>query len=110
MNGLETLKPATVLRRLQLLSHVFNIARKEWDMESLSNPLELARKPQPNNARTRRIVATKQVDTSEAGEEAADPESSRDTPDDELARVIAATGPSFLPLHQKPHITKPRKH
>ena len=32
---LKTLKPATVLRRLQVLSHVFNIARKEWGMESL---------------------------------------------------------------------------
>ncbi|MFT3757665.1 integrase [Thauera sp.] len=94
---LKTLKPATVLRRLQLLSHVFNIARKEWGMESLSNPLELVRKPQPNNARTRRIVAAKQADTREAGEEAADQESSRDTPDDELARVIAATGSSVLP-------------
>lgn len=94
---LKTLKPATVLRRLQLLSHVFNIARKEWGMESLSNPLELVRKPQPNNARTRRIVAVKQADTWEVGEEAADQESSRDTPDDELARVIAATGSSFLP-------------
>lgn len=34
------LKPATVLRRLALLSHVFNIARKEWGMESLVNPLD----------------------------------------------------------------------
>lgn len=32
---LQTLKPATVLMRLQLLSHLFNIARKEWGMESL---------------------------------------------------------------------------
>jgi Arc/MetJ-type ribon-helix-helix transcriptional regulator len=32
---LKTLKPATVLRRLQVLSHVFNIARKEWGLESL---------------------------------------------------------------------------
>lgn len=29
--------PATVVRRLALLSHVFSIARKEWGMESLSN-------------------------------------------------------------------------
>lgn len=95
---LKTLKPATVLRRLQLLSHVFNIARKEWGMESLSNPLELVRKPQPNNARTRRIATAKQADTPETeGEEAGDQEFSRDTPDDELERVIAATGSSILP-------------
>lgn len=52
---LKDYKPATVLRRLAVLSHVFNIARKEWGMENLSNPVELVRKPQPNNARTRRI-------------------------------------------------------
>lgn len=40
------LKPATVLRRLAVLSHVSSIARKEWGMESLSNPVELVRKPQ----------------------------------------------------------------
>ncbi len=95
---LKTLKPATVLMRLQLLSHLFNIARKEWGMESLSNPLELVRKPQPNNARTRRIVALKPADTSAAGgEEAAADQESRGTPDDELERVIAATGSNILP-------------
>ncbi|GAB2808190.1 tyrosine-type recombinase/integrase [Dyella kyungheensis] len=53
-NGLA---PATVLRRLARLSHLFNTARKEWGMESLSNPVELVRKPTPNNARTRRVAA-----------------------------------------------------
>ena len=80
---LQTLKPATVLMRLQLLSHLFNIARKEWGMESLSNPLELVRKPQPNNARTRRIVALKPADTSTVGGEVSvDRESGRGAPDD----------------------------
>lgn len=55
---LKEYQPATVLRRLALLSHVFNMARKEWGMESLSNPLELIRKPQADNARTRRIAAS----------------------------------------------------
>jgi integrase len=55
---LKDYAPATVLRRLAVLSHVFNVARKEWGMESLANPVELVRKPSPNNARTRRIVAT----------------------------------------------------
>lgn len=53
---LQTLKPATVLRRLAILSHVFSISRKEWGMESLTNPVELIRKPQPKNARTRRVA------------------------------------------------------
>jgi len=46
---------ATVLRRLAVISHVFNIARKEWGMEGLVNPVEQIRKPRPKNARTRRI-------------------------------------------------------
>lgn len=100
---LKTLKPATVLRRLQVLSHVFNIARKEWGMESLSNPLELVRKPQPNNARTRRIASVEPA--SIAANDESLPESSRgleqdasrDTPDDELKRVVAATGSDILP-------------
>lgn len=53
---LKTLKPATVLRRLAILSHVFSISRKEWGMESLANPVEAIRKPQPKNARTRRVA------------------------------------------------------
>lgn len=37
---LKEYEPSTVLRRLAVLSHVFTIARKEWSMESLSNPVE----------------------------------------------------------------------
>ena len=48
--------PGTVLRRLILLSHVFTVARKEWGMESLSNPVELVRKPQVRDQRTRRVT------------------------------------------------------
>lgn len=33
--------PVTVLRLLAVLTHVFNVARKEWGMESLSNPIEV---------------------------------------------------------------------
>ncbi|WP_296649874.1 site-specific integrase [Paraburkholderia sp.] len=101
---LKTLKPATVLRRLQVLSHVFNIARKEWGMESLSNPLELVRKPQPNNARIRRIATVERAGVvangealPEPGNDAAERDSTRETPDDELERVITATGSSILP-------------
>lgn len=55
---LKTLKPATVLRRLAVLSHVFSISRKEWGMESLTNPIEAIRKPQLKNARARRVADT----------------------------------------------------
>ncbi len=83
-------KPATVLRRLAVLSHVFSIARKEWGMESLSNPVELVRKPQPNNARTRRVID----DVSPA--EDAD-ESGRDVFESELDRLVSASGSALLP-------------
>jgi len=99
---LKTLKPATVLRRLQVLSHLFNIARKEWGMENLSNPLELVRKPQPNNARTRRITTVESPGIAANGEspleskDGAERDSSRDTPDDEPGRIVAATASSIL--------------
>ncbi|MCM3970316.1 tyrosine-type recombinase/integrase [Pseudomonas aeruginosa] len=49
------LAAATVRRELALISHVFTIARKEWRMESLSNPVELIRQPSVDDARDRRI-------------------------------------------------------
>lgn len=52
---LVTHESSTVLRRLSLLSHVFNVARKEWGFESVTNPVELIRKPVVTNARTRRV-------------------------------------------------------
>lgn len=92
---LKEYQPATVLRRLAVLSHVFTIARKEWEMESLSNPIELIRKPQPNNARTRRVA----VDVPPPGAiaDSTDKLSSRNASDGELERVIAATSSDLLP-------------
>jgi integrase len=91
---LKDYAPATVLRRLSVLSHVFSICRKEWGMESLSNPVELVRKPQPNNARTRRIAAADaNVDTPR--EDLA--ESGRGAQDGELERLVAASGSTLLP-------------
>ncbi|CAH2900318.1 MAG: Shufflon-specific DNA recombinase [uncultured Paraburkholderia sp.] len=91
---LKDYRPATVLRRLAVLSHVFSIARKEWGMESLSNPVELVRKPQPNNARTRRIaVGGPPSDASSADDTISD----RATLDGELERVVAASGSALLP-------------
>lgn len=70
---LKELAPASVLRRLQVLSHVFNTARKEWGMESLANPVEVITKPAPANERDRRVNP------------------------DELEAIIAATQSQFLP-------------
>jgi len=82
----DGLAPATVLRRLARLSHLFNTARKEWGMESLSNPVELVRKPTSNNARTRRVAAL--PSTGRRG--------GRTT--DELTRIVAASSSRVLPV------------
>ncbi len=46
---------ATIVRRLAVLSRVFNVARREWGMETLTNPVELVAKPSVQNARARRV-------------------------------------------------------
>lgn len=92
---LKDYKPATVLRRLAVLSHVFNVARKEWGMESLSNPVELVRKPQPNNARTRRLASSGEPATDIPDD--GDLESGRGAQDGEIERVIAASSSALLP-------------
>lgn len=86
---LKTHKSATVLRRLAVLSHVFTIARKEWGMEGLLNPVELIRKPQVSNARTRRI--------STQAPSPADAPSTDRRMGDEVERILAATGSDILP-------------
>lgn len=45
----------TIRLELQLISHLFEIARKEWGMDRLANPLNNIRKPSNSNARTRRL-------------------------------------------------------
>ena len=52
---LKVVAPATVHRELAVLSHVFTIARKEWGMEGLSNPVESVRKPRLPQGRNRRV-------------------------------------------------------
>lgn len=41
---------------LSVISHLFNIARKEWGMVDLINPVELVRKPKLPQGRDRRLV------------------------------------------------------
>lgn len=45
----------TVRLELALVSHLFEIARKEWGMEGLLNPLKNIRKPSGSNERDRRL-------------------------------------------------------
>jgi Site-specific recombinase XerD len=61
--------PNTIRLYLALLSHLFTIARKEWGMEALSNPVELVRKPRLPQGRDRRLVGdeeTRLLDTCQA--------------------------------------------
>lgn len=45
----------TIRLELQLVSHLFEMARKEWGLESLANPLKNIRKPGGSSARDRRL-------------------------------------------------------
>lgn len=45
---------STVNRDLNLFSHVFNVARKEWALP-LDNPVGMVRRPKSNRGRTRRL-------------------------------------------------------
>lgn len=84
--------PATVLRRLAVLSHVFSVARKEWGMESLSNPIEVVRKPTVNNARVRRVVELERPVSDTLADDVP-----RQMQDDELERVMMASSSALLP-------------
>ncbi|MHB8345868.1 MAG: site-specific integrase [Acidiferrobacterales bacterium] len=48
--------PATVRRKLALLSHVFEVARKEWGMAALTNPVASIRLPSAGQGRERRLT------------------------------------------------------
>ena len=52
----QGLGPNTIRLHLALLSHLFNVARKEWGMAFLSNPVESVRKPKLPQGRDRRLV------------------------------------------------------
>ena len=53
----KTVSASSILNELAVLSHLFTIARKEWGMENLGNPVQLARKPKTPKGRTRRLSA-----------------------------------------------------
>ena len=55
--------PTTVIRELSLLSHVFTIARKEWGMDGLLNPVQSVRKPSLiGTGRTRRLQSGEEAE------------------------------------------------
>ncbi len=52
----ERLSANTIRLRLALLSFLYNVARKEWGMTELINPVPLIRKPRLPRGRDRRLV------------------------------------------------------
>lgn len=46
---------STVNRELTLISHVLNVARREWSVHFETNPVSVIRRPRENRARTRRL-------------------------------------------------------
>lgn len=50
------LSPITVNNELIVINHLFNIARKEWGMEGLLNPVSNIRKPKLPSGRDRRLL------------------------------------------------------
>lgn len=56
----QKLAPATVTRRLGILGHLFEVARREWSVEGLHNPVREIRMPRISNARAR-VVADEEV-------------------------------------------------
>ena len=51
----------TIRLHLALLSHLFEVARKEWRMATLVNPVELVRKPKIPQGRDRRLVGDEET-------------------------------------------------
>lgn len=52
--------PNTIRLHLAVMSHLFKVARTEWGMESLINPVELVRKPRLPQGRDRRLVGNEE--------------------------------------------------
>lgn len=46
----------TIRIELALVSHLFNTARREWNMEGLDNPIQAIKMPSGSTERTRRLV------------------------------------------------------
>ncbi len=84
---LQDRKPGTVNRRLALLSHLYTVARKEWGLPWLANPVQLVTRPAVDDARDRRLFTRIRLNgLSEA-----------ECPRSELDWIIRATRSQTLP-------------
>lgn len=53
--------PATIIKEINLLSHVFNMARSEWKMRGLENPVQGVRRPKSPKGRKRRLHSSDEM-------------------------------------------------
>jgi integrase len=51
----------TIRLDLEVVSHLFEVARRDWGMESLTNPVKLVRKPAPAPHRERRLTSDEEL-------------------------------------------------
>ncbi len=70
----EGVGPNTIRLDLATISHIYTVARKDWGMPYLTNPVQAVRKPKAPAGRDRRLQ------------------------DGEEAQLLAAAGPAFAPV------------
>ncbi|GAA5656922.1 tyrosine recombinase XerC [Brucella sp. NBRC 13694] len=57
---LKTVKPATAVRELAILSHVLDVAMRDWGYPLAQNVVKMVRRPTINNNRSRRLTASEE--------------------------------------------------
>ncbi len=57
---LKTVKPATAVRELAILSHVLDVAMRDWGYPLAQNVVKMVRRPTINNARSRRLSSSEE--------------------------------------------------
>lgn len=91
---IEPLKPASVVRRLAVFSHIYTKCRNDWGYEGLPNPLLFVSKPKVQDARSR-IIKSRDRAAQEDEEADANPQD-RAAVMDEAQYLLASTGSKIL--------------
>lgn len=65
---LESVSAASVIRELNTLAHAIDIARKEWGVHLVQNPVRMIRRPAPPRGRDRRLTGDEEQRLLEAAD------------------------------------------
>ncbi|SUA52703.1 site-specific tyrosine recombinase XerC [Oligella ureolytica] len=88
-NWEKQLKPATIVRRFALLSHLYTTAIKDWQWYYLAdNPVQKIRKPSVKNARNRRILNDIRIIGT----------GTLESPNSEVEWIVRETKSEYLPM------------